>query len=156
VEETPATPAGKINLNRADAKVIEAVVSGADRSLLDDTQPQPVNAATLADDLLKFRTAQTNFVNTDALSRLVSSPQNSSSDLIKGQREVAVRALADVADFSTWNVFADIIAQTGRFRPGTPAADTFIVEGESRTWTAFALDRVRAQIISRSTETVSQ
>jgi hypothetical protein len=64
--------------------------------------------------------------------------------------------LADVSDFSTWNVFADIIAQTGRIASGTPAANTFIVEGESRKWTAFAYDRIRARMISRSTETVSQ
>ena len=44
----------------------------------------------------------------------------------------------------TWNLFIDVIAQTGRYAPGTANvtdANKFIVEGEKRYWLHIALGR---------------
>jgi hypothetical protein len=44
----------------------------------------------------------------------------------------------------TWNLFIDVIAQTGKYAPGTTditQANKFTVEGEKRYWLHIALGR---------------
>ena len=75
---------------------------------------------------------------------------------IKRRREAPVRALADAGTTRSWNLLADVIAQSGRFAPGggTGAGD-FVVEAENRVWQHIALDRATARIIARTHETVT-
>jgi hypothetical protein len=58
--------------------------------------------------------------------------------------ETIARALSEVTQARTWNLFIDVIAQTGRYAPGTTnLTDTnkFTVEGEKRYWLHIALGR---------------
>ena len=58
--------------------------------------------------------------------------------------EVIARALSETVQARTWNLLIDVIAQTGRYVPGTANvtdANKFIVEGEKRYWLHIALGR---------------
>jgi hypothetical protein len=65
----------------------------------------------------------------------------STSDEIK--KSIA-RSLAEMGQTRTWNLFIDVIAQTGRYSPDATdinQANKFTVEGEKRYWLHIALGR---------------
>jgi hypothetical protein len=69
---------------------------------------------------------------------------NSSAEEIDKCRETIARALSEVTQARTWNLFVDVIAQTGRYAPdatNVTQANKFIVEGEKRYWLHIALGR---------------
>jgi hypothetical protein len=53
------------------------------------------------------------------------------------------RALAEVGQTRTWNLFIDVIAQTGKYKPNSQdlTGSNFVVEGEKRYWLHIALGR---------------
>jgi hypothetical protein len=54
------------------------------------------------------------------------------------------RSLAEMGQTRTWNLFIDVIAQTGRYSPNATdinQANKFVVEGEKRYWLHIALGR---------------
>jgi hypothetical protein len=58
--------------------------------------------------------------------------------------EVIARSLSEMVQTRTWNLMIDVIAQTGKYSPGTASvtdAGKFIVEGEKRYWLHIALGR---------------
>jgi hypothetical protein len=60
------------------------------------------------------------------------------------EKETIARALAEVGQTRTWNLFIDVIAQTGRYAPDATViteANKFTVEGEKRYWFHIALGR---------------
>ena len=60
------------------------------------------------------------------------------------QKQSIARALAEMGQTRTWNLFVDVIAQTGRYAPDATninQANKFIVEGEKRYWLHIALGR---------------
>jgi type II secretory pathway pseudopilin PulG len=60
------------------------------------------------------------------------------------QKQSIARALAEMGQTRTWNLFIDVIAQTGKYAPGTTdvtQANKFTVEGEKRYWLHIALGR---------------
>ena len=60
------------------------------------------------------------------------------------QKQAIARALAEMGQTRTWNLFIDVIAQTGKYAPGTTdvtQANKFTVEGEKRYWLHIALGR---------------
>src|SRR5439155_20267596 len=46
------------------------------------------------------------------------------------------RALAEVGQTRTWNLFVDVIAQTGKYKPNSPdlSGSNLVAEGEKRYW----------------------
>lgn len=70
----------------------------------------------------------------------------------KASREAITRALVDAGTTGSWNLFVDVIAQSGQISAG----GQFIPQGESRIWNAFALDRFTGEIIEQFTETVQE
>jgi hypothetical protein len=59
------------------------------------------------------------------------------------QEQAISRALAEVGQTRTWNLFIDVIAQTGKYKPNAPdlSGSNFIVEGEKRYWLHISLGR---------------
>jgi hypothetical protein len=59
------------------------------------------------------------------------------------QQQSIARALAEMGQTRTWNLFVDVIAQTGKYKPNAPdlTGSNFIVEGEKRYWLHIALGR---------------
>jgi hypothetical protein len=65
-----------------------------------------------------------------------------SGNLAEQEQDVA-RALAEMGQTRTWNLFIDVIAQTGKYKPNSLnlTGSNFIVEGEKRYWLHIALGR---------------
>ena len=57
------------------------------------------------------------------------------------QKQAIARALAEVGQTRTWNLFIDVIAQTGHYGPNAQNLTDFIPEGEKRYWLHIALGR---------------
>jgi hypothetical protein len=59
------------------------------------------------------------------------------------QKEAIARALAEMGQTRTWNLFIDVIAQTGKYKPNAQdlTGSNFVVEGEKRYWLHIALGR---------------
>ena len=57
--------------------------------------------------------------------------------------EAITRALSELTQARTWNLFVDVIAQTGKYKPNAPdlTGSNFVVEGEKRYWLHIALGR---------------
>ena len=58
-------------------------------------------------------------------------------------KESITRALSEVGQARTWNLFIDVVAQTGKYKPNAPdlSGSNFIVEGQKRYWLHIALGR---------------
>jgi hypothetical protein len=79
-----------------------------------------------------------------AASAISTSGANSSAEEIDKCKETIARALSELGQARTLNLFIDVIAQTGRYAPGTASvtdANKFTVEGEKRYWLHIALGR---------------
>ena len=72
-------------------------------------------------------------------------------------KETIARALAEVGQARTWNLMIDVIAQTGKYAPGTANLSDpskFIVQGEKRYWLHIALDRDSGTVLGSQLEEV--
>ncbi len=72
-------------------------------------------------------------------------------------KQTIARALAETGQARTWNLMIDVIAQTGKYTPGTPdltEPTNFIVEGEKRYWLHIALDRDDGTVLGTQLEEV--
>lgn len=155
IEEEPAITAGKVNLNTASRPVLQALLQNFARFPDDSVLFTATTAQNTANNLITFRQAQTGLAFRDktALADFVSSTQNTDSEVLKTRREAVVRALADVGETRTWNLFADIIVQAGRFLPG---AAQFTTEAENRVWVDLTLDRMTGSILNLASEPITQ
>jgi hypothetical protein len=73
------------------------------------------------------------------------------------KKQTIARALAEAGQTRTWNMMIDVIAQTGKYAPGTPDLTDpakFIVEGEKRYWLHIALDRDEGTVLGTQLEEV--
>jgi hypothetical protein len=162
VSPTPAIQAGVVNPNSASAEVLQALLLKADKNpSIANPSPPPASltSASLTDaNALTIAQAIRTYVKTNVL--------ENRSDLVrmtdtlgaipgldyKRQKEVIIRALADVCNTRTWNLMADVVAQVGSFPANSSSADKFIVQGEQRVWLHLAIDRPTAKVISQSSE----
>jgi hypothetical protein len=75
----------------------------------------------------------------------------------KTHRESVARALGEAGQTRTWNLFIDVIAQSGRYPPNaTSLTNGFVVEGEQRYWVHVAIDRFTKQVIAKQIEPVNE
>ncbi len=169
IEEEPAITAGRINPNTRNRQVIAALLQNSVISERDNTTISAADATEIARRLV-VRTTNPSLGPLRDRADLVTSFArditfaNNEDTVIKRRREAVIRALGDVSQTRTWNLFIDVIAQTGRFpssassppasTPPPPAASAFQVDGEARLWTSIAIDRPTGRIIQKSTESV--
>jgi hypothetical protein len=134
--------AGIINLNTRNAPVLAAVIKGAVSKESTSTMVGQTAAMNAAQAIVNATSTQPALTRAD-VARLagVAGGQIGSSE---EEKETIARALAEVGQTRAWNLFIDVIAQTGRYAPGTTSvtqADKFTVEGEKRYWLHIALGR---------------
>jgi hypothetical protein len=86
----------------------------------------------------------------------VSGVKGTDAAFITGQREAAVRALADAGSTRVWNLLIDVVAQAGRFTPGQTSLAGFYVEGEKRYWLHIAIDRFTGKVLDKQLEVVTE
>jgi hypothetical protein len=175
-----ALEAGRVNLNTRQAPVLQAVLAGADLGV-DASAPValPSTGAFSAQSLAEALVARTSSFTPGA------GPLQSLSDLVgrRGgdgkysgvasdlqalfakapnggtsvERHAIARTLAACGDTRVWNLLFDIIAQTGRFPPGSEKQGdlrNFVVEAEHRIWVHIALDRLTGEVLDLQTEEV--
>jgi hypothetical protein len=159
-----AVRAGTVSLNTRNAPVLASIIRGA--LLNDPSGENPPTALVSQQDALAAgqaivqETTNTGPALTRAdVSRLAGAaaaavPNLAASDETK---QTIARALAEVGQARTWNLMIDVIAQTGKYAPGTPDLtdpSKFTVEGEKRYWLHIALDRDDGTVLGSQLEEV--
>jgi hypothetical protein len=156
--------AGIVNLYTRNAPVIAAILS---RTLVKDPGPTPGPSPTPVVSAADAMTAANAIVSetqrvlagnptygsvqqTDLTRAIAGRLSKAAFDAVPNlatsdeTKNTAARALAEMGQTRTWNLFIDVIAQTGRYAPGTTditQANKFTVEGEKRYWLHVALGR---------------
>jgi hypothetical protein len=165
VSPTPTPRAGVININShqpgaiaamvANAIQKESVPSGAPAFLV---TPSPVGspaANSVGTSLASLNVPGTN--RGESLARLITNETGFGPTVPKTERESIARALGEAGQTRTWNLFIDVIAQSGRFPPNaTSLQNGFVVEGEQRYWVHVAIDRLTKQVIAKQIEPVNE
>jgi hypothetical protein len=160
--------AGIVNLNTRNGPVLASIIRGA---LLHDlgSENTPTDLVSQANALAAGQAIVQETTSTTAgrgpalnradVARLAAAaaaavPALAASDEAK---ETIARTLAEVGQARTWNLMIDVIAQTGRYAPGTANitdANKFIMEGEKRYWLHVALDREDGTVLGTQLEEV--
>lgn len=158
-DTTSGVTAGLVNLNSGNPEVLSAVLSGVTLTDLDPSNNHISNtdADSLAQALVTMTSGtgpgQGPLLNKAELAtRFGENAAN--TQVIKGRKEAAIRALAGTGQTRTWNLLIDVIAQAGRFSPAATALNQFTVEGEQRYWLHVAIDRYTGQVIDQQIEAV--
>jgi hypothetical protein len=153
--------AGIVNLYTRNAPVLAAILSRALKTdaAANSNPPSPVVSATEAMNAANAIVAETQGVlagappsgwpvtQTDltrAIAARLVAAGGSAIGSTNEQKQSIARALAEMGQTRTWNLLVDVIAQTGRYAPGTANvtdANKFTVEGEKRYWLHIALGR---------------
>jgi len=167
-ESNSPVVAGRISLNSANAKALEAAVTGMTADVLGNTALS--KPSVIAADLAKYTSGVTagtgpllsrEEIVTKFLPSLTAldfsvSGVNTDEQNLKPRREGVTRALVDVGQTRTWNLLIDITAQAGRYSPVATSLDQFVVEGERRFWLQIAIDRFTGEVVDQQLETVTQ
>jgi Tfp pilus assembly protein PilX len=160
---------GVISLNSRQAPALAGVLTNTIRR--EDTprssggapspSPSPLAspaANNVAASLTSF-TISTPQVNRAGLATLIANETGLGPTVPKTQRESIARALGETAQTRTWNLLIDVIAQTGKYAPGTSSvtqANKFTVDGEQRYWVHVAVDRFTGRVIEKQIEIVNE
>jgi hypothetical protein len=164
---TAGKRAGIVNLNTRNGPVLASIISGA---LLHDPESENIpNALVSQQDALNAgqaivaATSASNgaAVNRSDVARLAAAAAAAVHSLAASDetKQTIARALAEVGQARTWNLMIDVIAQTGKYAPGTPDLTDpakFIVEGEKRYWLHIALNRDDGTVLGTQLEEVTE
>lgn len=174
VVDEPAVVAGHVNLNTRQTPPLQAILAGTNWDELTSTNTYSKTTSTSAPDsaqtiapLVIGAMATTPAGNrSELISRAglpnqllpvyTGSTAGRTNQLVKSQREAVPRALASVTQTRTWNLMIDVIAQSGKYPPGTTDLAKFVVEGEQRYWVHVAIDRFTGEVIDRQVEAVKE
>jgi hypothetical protein len=146
---------GLVNLNTKNVPVIAAILQSALKKDIDVINPPTFptvapSEATNAAQLIANATTAQPALNRADIGRLTAAGAItiSTTGLAAGEEtekgpEAIARALCEVTQTRTWNLFIDVIAQTGKYKPTAQdlTSGNFIVEGEKRYWLHIALGR---------------
>ena len=172
ITDEPKISAGQVNFYNAPPEVLAAVVEGTGKEVLDSnyiaTNLEPLN---VGQDIQSTLNPQgTNSIpllnRADLVTRLgggqysiaagMKTTGYPADNVDKAYVESVVRALSDVSNTRTWNLFIDIIAQSGQMSPTAQTLNDFVVQGEKRYWVHIAIDRYTGKIIDSQVEPVYQ
>jgi hypothetical protein len=146
--------AGLVNLNTKNVPVIAAILQSALKKDIDAAPPPnstvpPTEATPAAQLIVNATTAQPALSRADigrltaAAGGAIVNPGYTGEEQEKVPEAIA-RALCEVTQTRTWNLMIDVIAQIGKYAPGTTSitdSTKFVVEGEKRYWLHIALGR---------------
>jgi hypothetical protein len=160
------TRGGVVNLNSRQAPALAAVLTstiGREDTPRDNagTSPSPSPLASPAANnvatSLTSSSISTPVMNRAGLVNLIANETGLGPTVPKTQRESIARALGEVDQTRTWNLFIDVIAQSGRYPPNaTSFQNGFVVNGEQRYWVHVAIDRFTGQVIGKQIEVVNE
>lgn len=154
--------AGKFNLNTRLLPILKSALVGSAKKSDGDLALSDEEATKIASRIL-LTTSSSPLINPSDLAQKVAPSieytdfsQAPEDGAIKERREVIVRSLVDFGDTRMWNLLVDMVAQTGRFSGGGTTESDFSVDGESRNWLHFTVDRYTGKIIDESAEAVPE
>ena len=160
-----STPrAGVINVNSRQAGAIAAVIAATTR-VENAVTPILVAATDAINTGTIFASLSAPVTNKAGLANLIANASPSPSPSLlnpsvpKTEREAIARALGEAGQARTWNLLIDVIAQGGKYAPGTTSisqANKFAVDGEQRYWIHVAIDRFTGQVIDKQIEVVNE
>src|SRR5882724_5281590 len=165
--DSSGTRGGVVNLNSRQAPALAAVLTSTiaredtPRSTGAAPSPSPSPLASpVANNVatsLTLSTITTPVVNRAGLATLIANETGLGPTVPKTQRESIARALGEVDETRTWNLFIDVIAQSGRYPPNaTSFQNGFVVNGEQRYWVHVAIDGFTGQVIGKQIEVVNE
>lgn len=162
MEETPVR-AGVVNLNQAAPEVLTALLRGAGVDPL-DTPSNTVSAnlsstlaAAIRQKLAVGNGAGMIFANAGDVASLTESiGQTTLPETLKWRREVIARSLSNITNTRTWNLFIDVVAQSGLLPGGADGFEDYISQGEVRLWVSLAIDRITGQVVDLQIERVTE
>jgi len=161
--------AGRINFNFSPSPVIAAVLEGAGKKDLDVNYNLSNESGLIATGLanyLKPDAGNSPLSNPADLVQVLGMDPNTRSGVVrnayasssdrgnKAYLEAPVRALANVSETRTWNLFIDVIAQSGQLSVNAAELDDFVVNGETRYWLHVAIDRYTGEVVAQRMEAV--
>lgn len=155
--------AGRMNLNATPVTSLKALLKGGSKKDADSGYNLQNEVDSLASNISSQITTATGFSPLsgyrDLAPALVSAIRNTATvpaadKANKAYLEAPLRALAEAADFRTWNLVIDLIAQTGQISPNGTKASDFTVQAECRVWLHVAIDRFTGKVIARQVEPV--
>jgi hypothetical protein len=165
----PRTIAGAVNINTSQTAVLQSVLAGTIWDELNSANSisktgSTTTAAPIIAQNLVTATSVTPLVNRGNLvsnlsTTLLPPPTlgvSAANYRVKQQRETIVRAISTLSQTRTWNLMIDVIAQSGKYPPGTTSLANFVVEGEQRYWAHVAIDRFSGQVIDKQIEVVNE
>ena len=170
---TASRRAGIVNLNTRNGPVLASIIRGAwlhdpgaEIPPPDSTYLVSQNDALAAGQAIVQETTSTTAGRGPALTRgdvarlaaaaAAAVPTLAASD---EKKQTIARTLAEASQARTWNLMIDVIAQTGKYAPGTPDLTDptkFIVQGEKRYWLHIALDRSDGTVLGTQLEEVTE
>ena len=165
---TASPRAGIVNLNTRNGPVLASIISGAllhdpgsENTPLTSTLVTQQDALTAGQAIVAATSAAGGAaLNRADVARLAAAPGMPASITASDEtKQTIARALAEVGQTRTWNLMIDVIAQTGRYAPGTPDLtdpSKFIVQGEKRYWLHIALDRDDGTVLGQQLEEVTE
>jgi hypothetical protein len=161
-----------VNLNTRNGPVLASIIRGAwvHDPGVQTLPPDPTTYLVSRDDALAAGQAivQETTSNGPALTRAdvarLAAAAASALHQVSGasedeKKQTIARALAEAGQTRTWNLMIDVIAQTGKYAPGTLPSELtdpakFIVQGEKRYWLHIALDRDSGTVLGTQLEEV--
>lgn len=158
--------AGIVNLNTRNVPVLASIIRGALLHDLGSENPPTslvsrTDALAAAQAIVAATTASNGAaVNRGDVARLAAAAVAAVSGTFGASdeaKQTIARALAEVGQTRTWNLLIDVIAQTGKYAPGTPDLTDplkFILQGEKRYWLHIALDRDDGTVLGSQLEEV--
>ena len=163
---------GVVGLNSRQAPALAGVITNTIRredtprssSAAPSPSPSPL-ASPIGNSVatsLTLSTITSPLVNRAGLAGLIANVSNSTGlgpSAPKTQREAVARALGEAGQARTWNLLIDVIAQSGKYAPGTAnvtQTNKFVVDGEQRYWVHVAIDRFTGQVIEKQIEVVNE
>jgi hypothetical protein len=156
VRDEPPVTAGRLNPQNAPIAVLQSLIGGSLKHEGESVEFSGAEADAAAG-ALHDSFAQMPLVNRgDIVMHLNAITYSDTANTAnKPYAEGPVRALASVSNVRTWNLLIDVIAQSGRFRPGAvDLGSDFIVQGERRYWLHLAIDRFTGEIVDQQLEPV--
>jgi hypothetical protein len=82
--------------------------------------------------------------------------QDSRDWKVQRRRAAILRALADAGQTRVWNLFFDIVVQTGQLPVGVNALARFAKSSECRAWVCVSIDRLTGEVLDHQVEWVSE
>lgn len=161
--DEPTVSAGRVNLNTAQTKILQALFTGAGQAPDgSDALTNPSSLATAYNNYafnsniptINMPTSIGDYVNFMS-SAYLSVGATTGLDGIKYRREAVVRSIANNSQIRTWNLLIDVVAESGHYSSTATTLGDFIVEGERRYWLSVAIDRLTGKVIDQQLEPVS-